>query len=208
MLSSPGGRSLRSAVDVGLQVSPQVIEQAIHSVRGHYTPRGCKYTDSEETQKQYPGQFTYKKGGGNATTAMAAAGVVCLQEFAQYDDWRISKSLDVIAAAIQHDVGDGRRGNGVFDPYTLYYVAQALYQAGGKPWQENYPKLRDALVQRQSRDGMWAQNGRLSGRPGDLYMTSVACFVLAIPNRYLPILQEGKIDSLKEQFQKKPERAR
>jgi len=28
----------------------------------------------------------------------------------------------------------------------------------------------------------------------------VACFILAIPNRYLPILQEGKIESLKKSF--------
>jgi len=27
----------------------------------------------------------------------------------------------------------------------------------------------------------------------------VACFLLAIPNRYLPILQEGKIQALREQ---------
>ena len=31
-------------------------------------------------------------------------------------------------------------------------------------------------------------------------MTAVACFVLAIPNRYLPILQEGKIDTLRAKF--------
>ena len=40
----------------------------------------------------------------------------------------------------------------------------------------------------------------MSGKPGDLYATSVACFFLGIPNRYLPILQEGKIESLKGQF--------
>jgi hypothetical protein len=33
-------------------------------------------------------------------------------------------------------------------------------------------------------------------------MTSVCCFVLSIPNRYLPILQEGKIDSLRDQFER------
>jgi hypothetical protein len=26
----------------------------------------------------------------------------------------------------------------------------------------------------------------------------VACFILAIPNRYLPILQEGRIESLRK----------
>jgi hypothetical protein len=38
----------------------------------------------------------------------------------------------------------------------------------------------------------------------DFWLTSVSCFVLAIPNRYLPILQEGKIDSLRKQFQYSP----
>ena len=47
---------------------------------------------------------------------------------------------------------------------------------------------------------MWQAQGHVSGRPGELYMTSVACFVLAIPNRYLPILQEGKIGSLQGRY--------
>ena len=37
-----------------------------------------------------------------------------------------------------------------------------------------------------------------------LSMTAVACFILAMPNRYLPILQEGHIGSLREKFQQKP----
>ncbi len=52
----------------------------------------------------------------------------------------------------------------------------------------------------QANDGMWHSSGHVGGRPGNLYATSVACFVLAIPNRYLPILQEGKIGSLQLQF--------
>ena len=52
------------------------------------------------------------------------------------------------------------------------------------------------------RDGVWQSGGHIGGRPGELYGTSVACFVLAMPNRYLPILQEGKIDALRK-FQPK-----
>ena len=48
---------------------------------------------------------------------------------------------------------------------------------------------------------MWHGHGHLGGKAGDLYMTAVACFVLAIPNRYLPILQEGRIEGLQKQFQ-------
>lgn len=209
-------KALRSAVDSGLEVSPQVIGLAIRGVREHYSPKGCAPDADESLQKQHPGQFTYTKRGGNASVAMAAAGVVCLQEFAEYDDWRIAKNLEKIQAEVAKlapaEAGGKivRRGTAPFDAYTLYYVAQAIYQVGGTHWKTMYPSLRDALVWSQvnapsdaKTDGMWRANGRLSGKPGDLYMTAVACFVLAIPNRYLPILQEGKIDSLRQQFRKK-----
>jgi hypothetical protein len=209
-------KALRSAVDSGLQVSPQVIDIAIRSVREHYCPDGCPFEADEATQKKHPGQFTYDRNGGhNRTLAMAAAGVVCLQEFAQYDDWRIEKSLAVMTEAIKKIEGQNQgkkthRETAPFDAYTLYYVAQALYQVGGKNWEEYYPALRDGLVYSQistpndpKTDGMWRGHGHLGGTPGDLYMTAVACFVLAIPNRYLPILQEGHIEGLQKQFQQK-----
>ena len=37
-------------------------------------------------------------------------------------------------------------------------------------------------------------------KPGKLYATAVSCFTLSIPNRYLPILQEGKIEGLTERL--------
>lgn len=204
-------KALRSAVDSGLDVAPQVIDLAIRGVREHYSPKGCPRTADEATQRQFPGQFTYGRGSGNASVAMAAAGVVCLQEFAQYDDWRIEKNMEVITAAIR--AGRQRRpGDGVmFDAYTLYYVGQALYQVGGQHWRDCYPLLRDDIVAnlvRQPNDarqhGRFRGNGRVDGKSGDLYLTSVACFVLAMPNRYLPILQEGRIDSLRQRFHQQP----
>jgi len=201
-------KALRSAVDSGLEVPPEVIEMAIRSVRQHYTPRGCSPGASEEEQQKHEGQFTYSRGGGQATIAMAAAGVVCLQEFAQYDDWRIEKNMKVIGEAIREKARPESR-TPPFDAYTLYYVGQALYQVGGNHWKTHYPALRDSLVASQVRspgrpdDGRWPQDHRVGGRPGELYMTSVACFVLAMPNRYLPILQEGKIEAMKKQVERK-----
>ena len=92
--------ALRSAVDSGLEVPPETVELAIKSVREHYTPAGCDWRAPEEVQRAHPGQFTYSRGGGNPTTAMSAAGVVCLQEFAQYDDWRIEKNIELILKRI------------------------------------------------------------------------------------------------------------
>jgi hypothetical protein len=202
--------ALRSAVDIGLDVPPAVVDMAIKSVREHYTPKGCDRNASEEEQRKHPGRFTYSKGGGNATLAMTAAGVVCLQEFAQYDDWRIDKNIQIILGEIEKQADPkvmAAQRRPPFDAYTLYYVAQALYQVGGEPWKKGYPRLRDAVVagqiqepQNPTRDGAWQPMGHVGGRPGELYQTSVACFVLAIPNRYLPILQEGKIDTLRAKF--------
>lgn len=206
-------KALRSAMDSGLEVPPEVIDLAIKSVREHYTPKDGRRNAPESEQQKVAGQFTYGKGGGSGTIAMAAAGVVCLQEFGQYDDWRIEKNMIVIGEAIRPlNKPRGRDGSMPFDAYTLYYVGQALYQVGGKHWEENYPKLRDYLVASQivnasnpADHGMWQDRGvggggRVGGKPGQLYATSVSCFLLAIPNRYLPILQEGKIESLRSQL--------
>jgi hypothetical protein len=204
-------KALRSAVDSGLEVSPEVIHLAIKSVREHYSPQSGRQSLPESELRRLPGQFTYSKGGGGGSIAMAAAGVVCLQEFGQYDDWRIDKNMAVIAAEVQ-SVGQQRRtesGSMPFDAYTLYYVGQALYQVGGDYWVDNYPVLRNYLTRsQQTADGMgwWDDRaggrggGRVGGKPGMLYATAVACFILAIPNRFLPILQEGRIEGFKQRY--------
>ena len=202
-------KALRSAVDSGFDVPPESIQSAIRCVREFYVTRGGRGLPESEQQKMN-GQFTYSKGGGGGTIAMAAAGVVCLQEFGQYDDWRIGKNMQVIETAIRETPHSrAHDGSMPFDAYTLYYVGQALYQVGGEAWTKNYPALRDYLIESQvesvtnpKTSGAWLDygargGGRIAGDDGMLYATSVACFILAIPNRYLPILQEGKIESFR-----------
>lgn len=200
-------KALRSAMDSGFEVPPQAIAQAIKNVREHYVPANGNRDLPEAQQQLMPGVFTY--GGVNykdmkECTGMAAAGVVCLQEFGQYSDWRIPKNIEKIVANIEGVVPPkAADGSLPFSAYALYYVGQALYQTGGKSWQDNYPKLRDHLVASQAPDGSWRDAGHISdGLPSQLWGTSVACFFLAIPNRYLPILQEGKIDSMSRKYQK------
>lgn len=196
-------KALRSAVDSGLEVPPEVIESAIKSVRRHYRPSidGDRSKLDEQAMQKFPGQFTYT-GNDRGTLAMAACGVVCMQEFGQYDDWRIGKNMEVISKAINEIKPAKPNGEGPFDSYTTYYVGQAIYQVGGTTWSTLYPPLRDAIVKSQrlssdsNIDGSWSDNRRVGGEEGKLYATAVSCFILAIPNRYLPILQEGRIDTL------------
>lgn len=196
-------KALRSAVDSGLEVPPEVIVLAIRGVREHYVSKSGKRGLDDPSMKKEPGQFTYRRDGSKGTIAMAAAGVVCLQEFGRYDDWRIPKNMEIIDAEIQKINPDRHRRDGnlpLGDAYTLYYVGQALYQVGGKYWEKDYPILRDTLVHSQHKEGYWQNNKWVGGEGGRLYGTAVACFVLSMPNRYLPILQEGKIESLRSTF--------
>ena len=190
-------KALRGAMDIGFDIPPGTVRMAIASVRGYYRPetsrpdgKGASY--GNHPLAKYPGRFTYTGMGG--TTAMAAAGAVCLQEFGEYDDFRIYRSMDAVVFDIRNRM-PVRKGSLPFDSYTLYYVAQALFQVGGTRWRENYPLIRNALVKTQTRvpggkggDGAWS-GGRIGGKPGLMFGTAVGVFSLSIPYRYLPILQ-------------------
>lgn len=201
-------KALRSATDSGLEIPPEVIQLAIKDVREHYRPQHGDIS-TEAAQRRGPGTFTYN--GGGVTPAMSAAGVVCLQEFGQYDDWRIPKNMEFIQAVVKERAEKppgSRSGAMPFDGYAMYYIGQAVYQVGGDHWRQMYPMLRDYLAASQihdpdnpARDGMWQSGGHVGGKPGELYGTAVACFILAMPNRYLPILQEGKIERFRQATQ-------
>jgi hypothetical protein len=193
-------KALRGAMDMGLEIPPRSIDLAIKSVREHYKvtggPDGKAADYGSDPLAARPGQFTYD--GNRATTAMGAAGVVCLQEFGKYEDFRIYRSIDAVINDI-HKKMPVKNDEVPFDAYTLYYVAQGLYQVGGERWRDNYPKLRDALVKTQNKAkevevrGSWQAGSHVGGEPGRMFGTSVGVFVLCIPNRYLPILQEGRV---------------
>ena len=175
-------------------------------------PQGCPREASEEEQRKHPGRFTYSKGGGQRVAGHGGgrrglpAGVRPVRRLAdcqEHRGHRTGRARDVARR-------ESRRSSLRIPAYTAYYVAQALYQVGGDPWKRCYPLFRDRLISSQIRDdnaeidGGWRASGQVDGKPGMLYQTAVACFVLAIPNRYLPILQEGKIKiALRKQFRGK-----
>ena len=142
-------KALRSAVDSGLEVPPEVIDLAIKSVREHYSPQERRPQQRGRAAKVSPASsLTARAAAG--TMAMAAAGVVCLQEFGQYDDWRIPKNMDVISAAIkEHE--DADRATTARSVRRLHAVLRRpglCTRWADEYWNENYPKLRDQLDRR------------------------------------------------------------
>lgn len=201
-------KALRGATDIGIHIPRATITMAIKSVQGYYRSQGGRPVrrsgapGEEHPLGRFPGRFTYN--GGGSTTAMAAAGALCLQEFGRYGDFRIYRSMDGVCDDIKRRM-KVRAGHVPFDAYTLYYTSQALYQVGARRWWENYRPLRDAVVRSQNRckssepepqrtqlHGSWDAGARVGGKDGRLFGTAVAVFTLNIPNRYLPILQQGQ----------------
>jgi len=217
-------KALRSAMDCGLKVHPQVVNKAVAAVRQYYIPNfGAGVKDPKLHQQM--ATFSYNPNDrGRASITMTAVGVVCLQEFGQYDDPRIEPAMRYIRYMVQqgeaffneqyrqskspkpkHRKAMDIPANHVpFDAYTLYYLGQAIYQRGGEDWKICYPILRDQLVKRQKltpgdigHHGTWVSTlWGMEGKEAEFYGTAIGCFFLAMPNRYLPILQEGRIESL------------
>ena len=126
----------------------------------------------------------------------------------QADEIQIGQEVEVIVDALnlrekagtdQEIVAKLTKGQIPFNAYAMNYVAQSLYQVGGQRWKTYYPKIRDAIVKMQEAEagpekfGSWGASAFVGGKDGQLYGTSVAVFTLAMPNRYLPILQKGEV---------------
>ena len=60
---------------------------------------------------------------------------------------------------------------------------QAMYLAGDPYWSKWYPAIRDELVAKQQAQGAWYDS------VSPEYGTAMACIILQVPNRYLPIFQ-------------------
>ena len=68
--------------------------------------------------------------------------------------------------------------------YTHYYAIQAMVQAGDEEYAEWYPEIRDALVEKQSKNGAWPAE-----RAGTTPSTTMAVLILGTPHRFIPIYQ-------------------
>ena len=68
--------------------------------------------------------------------------------------------------------------------YTHLYAAQAFYTAGDTFWEGYFPRTSELLVEQQNADGSWRGDG-----VGTVYGSSIACIVLQLPYKFLPIYQ-------------------
>jgi hypothetical protein len=169
-------QALRAARNVGVYVPYENIRRAIQYVRDSFITSDRSRRNGFWYQI-FPDQ-PYRPS--RTSFALTAAGVTALFGAGEYDSPEIlgglSYMMDVRNRPPAHHM------NETFDYfYGNYYAIQAMFQAGGTYWESFWPRLRDEIVAGQQGDGRWED------LVGANYATAMACLILQIPYRYLPI---------------------
>ena len=74
--------------------------------------------------------------------------------------------------------------------YGVFNCTQAMYQLGGKYWQQFYPPTVKVLLDNQQPRGSWPAESRTGDRKyGNAYTTALVVLSLGAPNQLLPVFQ-------------------
>jgi len=164
--------ALRAARNAGIKVNQATIDRAIAYMRRCHNP--------------YDGGFLYQVRQGGSGPARTGAGVLSLIMAGLRDSEECQGGLHYLETHPFDNRNDWAYREHLY--YTLYYVTQAMYQAGGEHWKRWYPAIRDRLVRTQGSDGDWSANGYSEAGPE--YATAMSVLVLQVPAGLLPIYQK------------------
>ena len=173
---------LRSAKNVGFDVPESSIEAAVGFVLR------CFNHDFST--------FEYEIGDRDTRSrAMAGVGILSLAHSSKHNrqeallaaNWILNQDFQAYNRQIvyghpsvyQHDRYH----------YSAFYCTQAMYQMGGRHWEQFYPQIATVLMANQNRNGSWDVESAHDASFGHGYTTSLAVLALGAPNQLLPIYQ-------------------
>jgi hypothetical protein len=126
---------------------------------------------------------------------MAGAGVLALSHAGEHDSEELQRTGDWI---LEHDFdayNQSRMQTSASEQADLYHYgvfncSQAMYQLGGRHWQQFFPRTVRTLLANQLPNGSWpAENRGFDGKFGRAYTTALVVLSLGAPNQLLPIFQ-------------------
>ncbi|MCA8997160.1 MAG: terpene cyclase/mutase family protein [Planctomycetaceae bacterium] len=133
------------------------------------------------------GGFSYMPGSNSGSTSMTGVAVLCLELCGEHGNDDLLVAGDFILSRPPRMVGPD--GNPVrFRYYAWYYCGQAMFQLGGKHWNEFAPLMYDSLLEDQTPEGSWNYPNQ-SLVYNTTYPTSLAILTLTVSARQLPIYQ-------------------
>lgn len=155
--------SLASAREAGILVPNETIEQVTSYLRSVWDEKS--------------GGFGYM--GPVKTISCTAGGAYAAQLAGNRDAEWVTAALDCLEADPEVFQGGFKHFY-----YGHYYAMQAMVQAGDERYAKWYPKIRDALIERQQPNGSWQTEGETYP-----HKTPMAIIILGTPNRYIPVYQ-------------------
>lgn len=158
--------ALRSAKLNGAAVPAKSIEDAVAYLRRH--------------QDLETGTFGYTGTSDHALT-LTGMGLLCLELSGLHGSPESKAAADYVMKTFR-DVTNNR-----FATYANYYNAQAMFQMGGRYWEEFAPWLYSTYLEKQRADGSWD-----SSEAGRIYGTSMMVMAMTVPWRQLPIYQRDE----------------
>ncbi len=156
--------ALRSARLNGAPVPVDAIRKAVKYIDG------CRDKAS--------GGFAYSQGGAGSP-AMTAVGLLCRELAGHHGDDANLKAGEFLLKATRGKVfmPKGR------SPYSTYYASQAMFQLGGRYWDQFAVSMYEYLLPRQRANGSWRP---MASRA---YATAMYTLALGVSYRQLPIYQ-------------------
>ena len=158
--------ALRSSKLNGAAIPDQAINDAVGYLHRH--------------QKQDDGSFGYTSHDDHALS-LTGMGLLCLELCGEHGTERTTKAADWVLRRFRDLPGNQ------FEFYGNYYNAQAMFQIGGRHWQEYANWMYATYLPKQSRDGSWDSN-----EAGRTYGTAMMVLAFTVPWRQLPIYQRDE----------------
>jgi hypothetical protein len=175
------------APDLNLTVSDETLRLADYFLDSVATQRGIR--------RDLPEGATYAyQQNREATPAMTAEAILCRMYLGwDRNDPRLSQSVKWMIQ--DHPPSAAER-----ELYYWYYATQVMHHYGGKPWQTWNRRMREILIASQQtkghHPGSWDTNLCTWGsRGGRIYTTSLACCILEVYYRHLPLFNQIETDA-------------
>ena len=160
-------QGLRAAHNAGFTIPKGTIENAIRYLELCKTPAGG---------------ICYSYGSGSDTRLpITAAAICCLYSAGEYESPLADSCMKFVMEQFKSSSNEFNSGHYF---YLHLYASLAFYQAGDEYWDAYFPKARENLLKQQQPGGNWNGDG-----VGTVFGSALACILLQIPYKYLPIYQ-------------------
>ena len=128
--------------------------------------------------------FAYTAGSNSSSPSRVGVGLLCLELCGRQHGSEVTKRA---ADNILNNYARNRTFSNAHPSYSIYYCSQAMFQVGGKHWEQWGQHLYTNLLKLQKKDGSWMLSRE--SRFGACYSTAMCVLGMTVSYRQLPIYQ-------------------